>query len=65
MKGRVFIAEPTVSSIEGQLREFFSQPKVTEEERAEFARIVESEFAWTALAPRYIDLYREVASSHP
>jgi glycosyltransferase involved in cell wall biosynthesis len=58
-----YISEPTIAGIAEQLRKFFSRPKAAADKREEFANSMKQQFSWSALAPRYVELYRTLAKT--
>ncbi len=58
-----FIAEPKVGSIRDRLRQFFVNPSASLEQRHALSQSVWDRFSWSALAPKYATLYREVVAT--
>jgi glycosyltransferase involved in cell wall biosynthesis len=54
---RGIVVEPTESGVREGLIRFFNQARRTTVERAGLAEWASSRFAWTSLAPRYVQLY--------
>ena len=57
----VFLTQPEAGALASALRERVAAPPATEAERAATHRAVANTFAWSILAPRYLDLYRQLA----
>ncbi len=53
-----YIAEPTVESLHPQLTRFFAAGPWLPEDRVALAAWAWGKFHWSALTPRYLDLYR-------
>jgi glycosyltransferase involved in cell wall biosynthesis len=57
---RVFLAEPTISSVTQVLGNFFAVGRKTSAERDAIAAWAEANYAWASIAPRYAAFYREL-----
>ncbi len=63
--GRGYPCDATVESVRAALERSFQDPPRSSEDRERLAEWARAKFAWSALAPRYLALYRELrASSH-
>lgn len=60
-----FLAEPTVTSIKQTLSGFLSSRAWSEDQRTDLARRIRERFDWSAIGPRYIALYENLAQRHP
>lgn len=58
--GRGGICDATIGSVQGALERCFAKAPATAEERARVAAWAREAFSWSALAPRYAALYRDV-----
>ncbi len=58
----VQLTEPNVPALTAALRDALASPPASALERAETRRATAATFAWSHLAPRYAELYRELAS---
>ncbi len=54
---RAYICDPNAVSVRIALDRFFADPKPTAAERAVLADWTRGRFAWSRLAPRYVEFY--------